>query len=328
VSETADGLPDLSARGILAGTDKSSIANDYLRHYERIFAPWREQTFTLLEIGVAQGASLILWRDYFANAEIVGVDIDPQCKRFEGPRIRIEIGSQDDPEFLLRLCRGAYPAIIIDDGSHHADHIIFTFERLFPHLLAGGLYVIEDLYLHFGDTARNYRGAAPVSVPDTVTGLIDRLMSGGIGADDNAVFTGYLGRTIDRVEIVRHAAVIGKKKPQPAPDLETMFRLVERSPAPDNWHHLSTWIMSGNGPLERAVEAIRRAVAANPRNAAYRSRLAGLLHRTGKLDEALAEAEEAVRLANPPPGDPARSFLEELRRSKGTTPATRGGDAR
>ena len=74
--------------------------------------------------------------------------------------------------------------------------------------------------------------------------------------------------------------------------------------------------MTGNGPLERAVDAIRRAVAANPRNAAYRSRLAGLLHRTGDLDGAIAEAEEAIRLTSPSEDDPMRAFLDELRRAK------------
>src|SRR4051812_6007167 len=92
-------LRPLDERGILAGTDKSSLANDYLRHYERIFAPWRERTFTLLEIGIAQGASLRLWRDYFPHADIVAIDINPKCKEYERERVRIEIGSQDDPEF-------------------------------------------------------------------------------------------------------------------------------------------------------------------------------------------------------------------------------------
>jgi hypothetical protein len=311
----------LDERGIVAGTDKSSLANDYLRHYERIFAPWRERSFTVFEIGVAQGASLLLWRDYFPNAEIVGIDINPQCKRFEGPRIRVLIGSQDDPEFLLGLCAGARPGIIIDDGSHRADHIQFTFERLFPHLLPGGLYVIEDLYLHFGDAARNYRGTAATSIPDTIALLMSQLMCGRVSGEEGSGFAAYLSRTIDRVEIISKAAVIGKKEPPPPVDLEAMFRLVEHSPDSDNWHHLSTWIMHGNGPLERAVDATRRAVAANPRHPGYRSRLADLLHRTGKLEEAISEAEEAVRLANPPAEDPIRGFLESLRAKA----AERGG---
>lgn len=37
------------------------------------------------------------------------------------------------------------PTIVIDDVSHQAAHIVYTFERLFPALLEGGVYIAEDL---------------------------------------------------------------------------------------------------------------------------------------------------------------------------------------
>ena len=308
----------LDERGILAGTDKSSLANDYLRHYERIFAPWQQRKFALLEIGIAQGGSLGLWRDYFPKATIVGVDINPTCKRFEEPRIRVEIGSQDDPEFLLRLCNGMQPGIIIDDGSHRADHIKFTFERLFPHLLPGGLYVIEDLYLHFGDSAKTYRGNAVNSVPEMISNLSVRLMSGRSGAEESG-FEAYLSRTVDRIEIVGRSVVIGKKEPERTIDWQAMFKLVEESGSHENWHHLSTLVMSRQGPRERGVEASRRAVAADPKNHAYRIRLASLLHQAGDLEGAIGEAEEALRLGNLPEGHPLHAFLKDLKSARSGT---------
>ena len=36
------------------------------------------------------------------------------------------------------------PDIIIDDGSHLNEHVIKTFQILFPKLKNGGIYVIED----------------------------------------------------------------------------------------------------------------------------------------------------------------------------------------
>jgi cephalosporin hydroxylase len=148
----------LDELGILHGTDKTSLSNDYLRHYEEIFAPFRDRAITLCEIGVAQGASLKVWGEYFPKAQILGIDNNPQCKQYEEQRIRIAIGSQDDPEFLAGVFRDTVPDIIIDDGSHRADHLQFTFDRLFPVLAAGGLYVIEDLWLHAGPAP--YRRAA------------------------------------------------------------------------------------------------------------------------------------------------------------------------
>jgi hypothetical protein len=307
---------DLDTRGILAGTDKSSISNDYLRHYERIFAPWRERTFFMWEIGVAKGASLLLWRDYFPNATIVGVDINPLCKQFEGPRIVVEIGSQDDPEFLLKLCATDHPAIIIDDGSHRADHILFTFERLFPHLLSGGIYVIEDLYLHFGETEQTYRGTATVAVPDIVKSYATRLMAARTDPAEAAGFSGYASRMIDHMEIFKRGVAFHKGGPKTTPDWKSLFSLVNQSPDPDSWHHLSTLIMWENGPLSLALDATRRGVALNPNHPAYRCRLAHLLQLNGQLDDAIAEAQVAVKLTNSSPQSAEWKLLESLRRLK------------
>ena len=38
------------------------------------------------------------------------------------------------------------PHIIIDDGSHHVDHVETTLRILWPHLKNGGVYVIEDTH--------------------------------------------------------------------------------------------------------------------------------------------------------------------------------------
>lgn len=35
--------------------------------------------------------------------------------------------------------------LIIDDGSHIPEHQILTFDKLFPILLKGGTYIIEDI---------------------------------------------------------------------------------------------------------------------------------------------------------------------------------------
>ena len=65
---------------------------------------------------------------------------------FEENRIRIFRGSQDDPDLLRRIHREIGRLdIIIDDGSHLNEHVIRTFEILFPLLEMGGIYVIEDV---------------------------------------------------------------------------------------------------------------------------------------------------------------------------------------
>ena len=154
---------DLNQIGVLEGTDKSSsvlLKWDYLRHYEKVFAAWKDKSINFIEIGVANGNSLGVWKELFTTAQIIGVDINPECAKFAGDRIKIEIGSQDDPEFLARLCSKYEPTIIVDDGSHLAHHVIYTFEHMFPFLAPGGIYVVEDLDFHFGEEANKW---APIS---------------------------------------------------------------------------------------------------------------------------------------------------------------------
>jgi hypothetical protein len=47
--------------GLSTGTDKSSLLNDYLRHYETLFADFKEQAINVIEIGVSRGYSIATW---------------------------------------------------------------------------------------------------------------------------------------------------------------------------------------------------------------------------------------------------------------------------
>ena len=119
----------------------------YLDIYETYFYKFKKKKIFILEIGVKSGASLRTWKSYFRKGVAFGIDIDPSCKGLDESRIKIEIGSQDDVEFLSK-CFGAEQLfdIIIDDGSHINRHILTSFEYLFnKRLKPGGIYAIEDL---------------------------------------------------------------------------------------------------------------------------------------------------------------------------------------
>jgi hypothetical protein len=120
----------------------------YLPLYDRYFAPWRGKPVRFLEIGVAEGGSLELWRGYFGTeATIFGIDHNPICAKIDGEHgNQVRIGSQDDPAFLRSVVKemGGLD-IVLDDGSHMAPHIRASFDTLYPLLVEGGIYVIEDL---------------------------------------------------------------------------------------------------------------------------------------------------------------------------------------
>jgi hypothetical protein len=115
--------------------------------YERYFTPWRNKTLNFMEIGVYQGGSLQMWQSFFGpRAKIVGVDINPQAKKFEQPGVHVRIGDQGDPVFLAALIEEFGPFdIILDDASHLMDKTMQSFEFLYPTVPKNGLYLIEDI---------------------------------------------------------------------------------------------------------------------------------------------------------------------------------------
>jgi len=127
-------------------TDK--VTSRCLERYDPILEPWLDKKITLLELGVLEGGSLLLWHDYFPQATIVGVDINPSRDFDPSERIHIYKGSQADPEFLSRMANEIAPDgfdIIIDDASHIGEFTKAAFWHLFDnHLKPHGLYVIED----------------------------------------------------------------------------------------------------------------------------------------------------------------------------------------
>lgn len=126
-------------------TDK--LDSGYLPFYDALFAGLREREVRLLELGVNEGASLCLWRDYFQRGLIAGIDLQ-QPAIPEDPRIRVFVGRQEDTAFLDQVARDAAPSgfdVIIDDCSHIGSLAEVSFWHLFRrHLKPGGVYVIED----------------------------------------------------------------------------------------------------------------------------------------------------------------------------------------
>ncbi len=135
-------------------TNKDRIVDKwthYLPIYDRHLAKYRDSNFKMLEIGVFKGGSLQLWRKYFGpNATIFGIDIDPDCAGYVDVPNQVRIGSQADPDFLHKVVNemGGID-VILDDGSHIAEHQMASFKALFPLLADGGMYIIEDLHTSY-----------------------------------------------------------------------------------------------------------------------------------------------------------------------------------
>jgi hypothetical protein len=123
----------------------------YIDIYDKYFSSFRDKEIVFVEIGVAHGGSLQMWRKYFGEkALLIGIDINPECKKFEEGNTKIFIGSQTDENFLSDLKTKIPPAdVLIDDGGHTMKQQITTFNVLFDHVKINGLYVCEDLHTSY-----------------------------------------------------------------------------------------------------------------------------------------------------------------------------------
>ena len=154
-------------------TDKRASDHNYTEYYEQYFEAIRDKELNVVEIGILrhparpyEGASLLLWRDYFENSIIHGIDINDH-RSMEQQRIKIHIADQGDRTQLDNVFNGIGNSdIIIDDGSHINGHVIKSFEFLFPRLKTGGIYIIEDTqtsyWEEYGGTSTDFNRAGTI----------------------------------------------------------------------------------------------------------------------------------------------------------------------
>lgn len=146
------------------GTDKT--LSGYTPTYSDLFKPIKNNVKNVLEIGLGtldysipssfagnithhshykQGGSLRVWRDYFPNANIYGIDIAEDCM-FEEERIKTYLfDSSNFSSCIHHLPIDITYDIIIDDGNHDPAYQVKTLRNLLPYLNENGYYIIEDL---------------------------------------------------------------------------------------------------------------------------------------------------------------------------------------
>lgn len=137
--------------------------HNYIPEYRALFDDIRHTVTTIIEIGIGgashqaamrrswptyrSGNSLRMWRDYFENATIHDIDIDPAAMFSDEPRITTHLCNQSSITELHELMTsiGTSPDIIIDDGCHALGPQVISFMALEKYLPKGGIYVIEDI---------------------------------------------------------------------------------------------------------------------------------------------------------------------------------------
>ncbi len=140
-----------------AFVDQKANVSDKWEHYPAVYQ--RElaamiakgKPMTVLEIGIQNGGSLQIWREFLPKgSQIVGVEINPQAADLElGERIVVHIADATDKIALDTVLGEQIFDVIVDDGSHLSAHMIASFELCFDRLAPGGVYFIEDVHCSY-----------------------------------------------------------------------------------------------------------------------------------------------------------------------------------
>jgi len=141
------------------GTDKgthvnnpySDDSNEVLGHgfakfYEKKLKKLKKKTFNMLEIGTWEGASTASFSLYFPKSFVYGIDRNYRFK-YKSKNIKFlncNIKNKSDLKEFERKFKNKKFQVIIDDGSHLLNDMIFSLKFFFKYLDKKGIYVIED----------------------------------------------------------------------------------------------------------------------------------------------------------------------------------------
>lgn len=117
--------------------------------YSKFFSEFQYKNISMLEIGLGTyqdgtGYSRNMWKEFFPNSKVHVMDINYEFEDEIGVVIKGDQSNINDLRNVGNIC--GHLDLVVDDGSHHPEHQIKTFEFLFNNnLKMGGLYIIEDI---------------------------------------------------------------------------------------------------------------------------------------------------------------------------------------
>jgi hypothetical protein len=124
-------------------TDKNSLHCYVDEVYEELFASIKNSAKKVLEIGADNGASIMMWREYFINAEIFSIDRKACPQISNRKRINSLLCNAYNHETLKQLPNDF--DIIIEDGSPRIQDMSFVVFEYLKKLKPNGILVIEDI---------------------------------------------------------------------------------------------------------------------------------------------------------------------------------------
>jgi hypothetical protein len=147
----SESLSSLSYNAFIESPEPSFKHTTYFSVYDALLERYRGSPITFLEIGVLNGGSLFMWRKFFGDsARIIGIDLNPEAKKWEEHGFEIFIGSQEDPTFWAEFCESVEEIdVVLDDGGHTYLQQIITTETLLGRIKDQGMLIVEDTHTSY-----------------------------------------------------------------------------------------------------------------------------------------------------------------------------------
>ncbi len=125
--------------------------SSYFQVYQDLIHPFAGSKITLVEVGVLNGGSLFMWREFLGkDARIIGVDNNPNAKKMERHGFEIFIGDQSSTDFWDQFFADVGSIdVLVDDGGHTNKQQIVTNEACLAHINDGGMIITEDTHASY-----------------------------------------------------------------------------------------------------------------------------------------------------------------------------------
>jgi len=123
-------------------TDKNTI-HSYLPIYETVLKGLlqKNKTISLMEIGIQRGGSIVGWLKALPGSSVTGVDCQKSV-HILAPNYKEHILNAYDEDDIKKL--GCHD-LIIDDGSHAFNDLVFVCKHYPKMLNDGGVLILEDI---------------------------------------------------------------------------------------------------------------------------------------------------------------------------------------
>jgi predicted O-methyltransferase YrrM len=156
VIDSTNCLSELCLIGNIFGADKSPFNGAGHRHpytpvYSLLLSQYKTRPIRFSEIGIAGGASVLMWNRFFENGTFYFFDRDQNfldhSKGLTGSNstfILMDVVEEESVKSALEKTGGNLD-VILDDSSHNPNDQKRIIHEGLKHLRSGGMIIIEDV---------------------------------------------------------------------------------------------------------------------------------------------------------------------------------------